>query len=202
MSNFKDIGYIKQQIILEEDSENALINDINDVSELLVLNDFHYNYNIDYLYKEIMMEEESQNTITDYESIIAKYVEFIDNTNPKDQSDNIDLNILIISIIDHLKYVKSKIDLNNDYIIKHICLDKLYKNIILKIDSFLNNLLLDSISLVNLTNYSNQIDIDVKKELTIMNEDMESLKTKILDNLSQCSDINIKDYPFIHKYLH
>ncbi|KAL6926549.1 hypothetical protein ACO0SA_004729 [Hanseniaspora valbyensis] len=209
MNDFKDINFIKQQIILQEDSNQdddnskLLINDINDVSDILTSNEYHYHYNIDYLYREIIADENSNsNSITDYDAIIAKYSNYIDeNRNKNNNNDNIDLNILIISIIDHLKYIKTSIETNNEYLIKHICLETLYKNIILKIDSFLNNFLIDSISLINLTEYSKKIDVDVEKELTMIQNDMSELKENILNTVSYDTSINIKDYPFIYKYL-
>ncbi|KAL6926678.1 hypothetical protein ACO0SA_004706 [Hanseniaspora valbyensis] len=101
MNDFKDINFIKQQIILQEDSNQdddnskLLINDINDVSDILTSNEYHYHYNIDYLYREIIADENSNsNAITDYDAIIAKYSNYIDeNRNKNSNNDNIDLNI-------------------------------------------------------------------------------------------------------------
>lgn len=204
MNDYKDISYIKQQIVLQEDHSDEkgklLIENINDVSDILIQNDYHYNYNIDYLYKEIMREDDSGNSIDDYDSIITKYSTYID-ANRSGNSDNVDLNILIISIVDHLKYIKESIETNNEYLIKHICLENLYKNVILRVDSFLNNLLIDSISLINLTEYSKQLDVDIEKELTVIRDDIMELKKQVLDNVSCDEQINIKEYPFIYKYL-
>lgn len=204
MNEYKDISYIKQQIILQEDNTDdhgkLLIENINDVSDILIENDYHYNYNIDYLYKEIIREDDTGKSIDDYDSIIAKYSTYIDG-NRNGNSDNVDLNILIISIVDHLKYIKDSIETNNEYLIKHICLETLYKNVILRVDSFLNNLLIDSISLINLTEYSRQIDVDIEQELTVIKDDIMELKKQVLDNVASDKQINIEEYPFINKYL-
>lgn len=205
MDNFKDITYIKQQIVLQEEdtdgSVKPLVSSIDDVSDFLVANEYHYNYNIDYLYKEIMADGDSGSTLNDYETIINKYSTYLDAHAGSIPADNIDLNILIISIIDHLKYIKTSIEENNDHLIKEICLEQLYKNLILKIDTFLGNLLVDSISLINLVEYSKELDSDVEEELTRINDDMVALKEKVLDNLGKTEGINVKEYPFLARYL-